>query len=190
MWSFVRPVQESREIWRWVQIASVAAGVILLLVVAYRILNPREPDWAGMVEDRFGRLVDEINVEAFQAPFEGEGGSITRAAWVRWSNGETAFLGLPSYGVRDPAQIITRADLLPREDWWDWCSRTIPAGPNGYGILLDRRVTDTIIVFPQLQELNQSAPNPSDPRCEFRFRAGRWELRTVQVERRPVDLNN
>lgn len=163
----------------------VAAAVLLALVAVPVFKSLWSPvDWQSLVEARFGRPVAELDTATFSRPWRGEGGSLTRAAWVKWKDGELNLLGLPAYEVRDPREVVARAELLAQSEWWGWCRRAVKPEVEGWSMVHDHP-GDTVVFRTHriaVQDENLAVTTPDGPRYEFRYTPQGWEMRKVEVE--------
>lgn len=158
------------------------AGVALLVLagVTWNLARFVRPDWPALLEARFGRPVAGLDATTFNQPWRGEGGSLTRTAWVKFADGRTDLIGLPAAELRDPEKIVARADLLPETEWFAWCRQALAPAATGWSLGLDHP-GDMIIVM--LQGAGTSAG--AYPRCEFRYEPEGWVLRRVESVPRP-----
>lgn len=119
----------------------------------------------------------------FNTPWRGAGGSLTRAAWIKWRDGDVDFIGLPAHEIEDPHRVIERAELLSQSEWWDWCKQEVAPEADGWS-LPHEHPGDTLTVHPnQVALAGNSAHSLPDfePSCEFRYTPRGWELRKVET---------
>jgi hypothetical protein len=132
------------------------------------------PDWEALYAQKLGQPISELDTapldEEFLDPVEG--GSLTRATWVRFRNGRMTLLGIPPHDL-DAQEIIRRTVVLHQEEWQRACADALGEDKVWGWRLPHAHRGNSIRIY-----LN----NQHDTYCEFFFLPAGWELRTVHSQ--------